>query len=32
MQGTYLFAWDPVNEVWVKVVVTAAGKIRVATS
>ncbi len=32
MQGTYLFAWDSVTETWIKVAVTAAGKIKVATS
>ena len=25
MAGTYLYAWDPVNEKWVKVKVTPAG-------
>ena len=30
MAGSYLYAWDAVNEVWVKVVVTAAGKIKVS--
>lgn len=30
MAGVYLYAWDSVNEVWVKVAVTAAGKLKVA--
>jgi len=30
MSGVYLYAWDSANEVWVKVIVTAAGKIKVA--
>lgn len=30
MASTYLYAWDPVNEKWVRVVVTAAGKLKVA--
>lgn len=30
MAGIYLWAWDPVNEVWVKVVVTASGKLKLA--
>lgn len=32
MAGFYIYAWDPVNEVWVKVAVTAAGKLIVTTS
>lgn len=32
MSGIYIFAWDSVNEVWVKVAVTAAGLLKVATS
>ncbi len=32
MSGKYMFAWDSVNNKWVKVKVTAAGKIKVATS
>ena len=32
MASTYLWAWDSVNEKWVKVSVTAAGKLKVVTS
>ena len=32
MAGANLYAWDSVNEVWVKVRVTAAGKLKVVTS
>ncbi len=32
MASTYLYAWDAVTETWIKVAVTAAGKLRVATS
>ncbi len=32
MASTYIYAWDAVNEKWVKVAVTAGGKIKVATS
>ena len=32
MAGANLYAWDSVNGVWVKVRVTAAGKLKVVTS
>ncbi len=32
MIGTYLMAWDSVNEKWVKVLVTPAGKLKVVSS
>jgi len=32
MTGVYLYAWDSVNNKWVKVAVTAAGKIKVAST
>jgi len=32
MAATYIYAWDSVNSKWVKVAVTAEGKIKVKTS
>lgn len=32
MGGSYLYAWDAANSKWVKVAVTAAGKIKVVTT
>lgn len=32
MAAIYIYAWDPVNEKWVKVAVTAAGKIKVKST
>jgi len=29
MGTSYIYAWDPVGKVWVKVLVTADGKIKV---
>lgn len=32
MAGSYIYAWDSTLKKWVKVKVTATGKIKVATS
>lgn len=32
MPGAYLHAWDPVNEVWVKVQVNSDGELILVTS
>lgn len=32
MSATYIYAWDSVNNKWVKVAVTAAGKIKITGS
>jgi len=32
MAGGYVYVWDSVNEVWVKLAATADGKIKVTSS
>ena len=32
MPGAYIYAWDPVNEIWVKVQVNADGELLLITS